>query len=340
MGINTVSIKTKVSAGRILSGTLMIAGTTVGAGMLGIPLVTAPAGFWPAAAATALVWLFMMATGLLFLEVALWMPNETNILSMACRFLGNKGKIVVGLMFAFLYYCLMVAYFAAGAPLVTGFFNTVLGIELQGWTGYVLFGLIFGFVVALGVKSIDRTNIIITAAMAAAFVGLLGIGSGSVETARWSFYNWPGAVVAIPVLFSAFGYHNVIPSLCTYLGQDRRVLTFSILLGTLIPLMMYLLWQWLIIGSIPQEIILEAKALGKPATTALQAVSGSPWIYTIGQYFAFFAIVTSMLGVAFSMVDFLGDGLKVSRNGLMRVFFDHFDLLASVSLCGSGSVHF
>jgi tyrosine-specific transport protein len=38
----------------------------------------------------------------------------------------------------------------------------------------------------------------------------------------------------------------------------------------------------------------------------------------LGQFFAFFALVTSMLGVAFSMVDFLGDGLKMKRAGKQR----------------------
>ena len=295
METDVLKKESKVSLRRLVSGSLMIAGTTVGAGMLGIPLATGNAGFWPAAVITVAVWFFMLITGLLYLEVSLWMPAETNIISIASRFLGNKGKIIVGLMFAFLYYCLMVAYYAAGAPLVTSFFHAVFGVDLQGGSGYVIFGVIFGSIVAMGVKSIDRTNIILTVAMIAAYIGLIGIGSGAVESERLTFYHWPAVLFAAPILFSAFGYHNILPPLSTYLKRDRKTLKLSIICGTLVPLLIYLLWQWLIIGAIPQENISQALALGQPATGALQAAGGSHWIYLIGQYFGFFAIVTSLL---------------------------------------------
>ncbi|HKZ00104.1 MAG TPA: aromatic amino acid transport family protein, partial [Rhabdochlamydiaceae bacterium] len=111
---------------KILSGTFLIAGTTIGAGMLGIPLATAQIGFLPALAVTVLVWAFMLCTGLLFLEVILAMPSGNNILSLSGRFLGSKGRLVSGGMFLFLYYCLMVAYFAAGAPLFASALNNLL----------------------------------------------------------------------------------------------------------------------------------------------------------------------------------------------------------------------
>lgn len=298
---------------RVVSGTLMIAGTTIGAGMLGIPLVTAQAGFAPAFCVTALVWLFMVATGLLFLEVALWMPEGANIVSMAQRFLGAKGKWLAGGMFLFLYYCFMTAYFAAGAPLLMG----LLGIE--GWMGYGLFGVIFGAIVAVGARCIDRANIILTVAIVVSYVALLGVGSGEVTTKLLRVSNWGGILIGLPVLFGAFGYHNVIPSLCTYLNKERKALQISIVAGTALAFVMYLLWQWLIIGSIPTSVLQVALAQGKTATQALEVVTGNSWVFLIGKYFAFFAIVTSLLGVSFSMVDFLSDSFKISRQGLKRM---------------------
>src|SRR5690606_10371696 len=97
---------------KTLSGTLLIAGTAIGAGMLGIPLLTAKAGFLPALGITTSVWLFMLATGFLYLEATLWMHDGANILSMSRRFLGRGGKLLAGGTFLFLYYCLMTAYYA------------------------------------------------------------------------------------------------------------------------------------------------------------------------------------------------------------------------------------
>jgi tyrosine-specific transport protein len=87
-------------------------------------------------------------------------------------------------------------------------------------------------------------------------------------------------------------------------------------LGTSIALVIFLLWQWLIIGAIPKSILQETLMKGLPVTQALQTVTGRPYLFFIGQFFAFFALTTSLLGVCFSMVDFLSgvfDKWKLNR---------------------------
>lgn len=294
---------------KTVSGTLLIAGTTIGAGMLGIPLVTAKAGFLPAMGITVAVWLFMMATGLLYLEATLWMHEGANVLSMSRRFLGRSGKWFAGATYLFLYYCLMVAYFAAGAPIFISF----LGLEPSVW-GYLVYGIVFGAIVVFGIKTVDRINYILMMAMFLSYAALVGIGLPEVSSERFITQDWSKVVFAAPILFSAFGFHNVIPSLTTYFNRNVRVLRRSIFWGTLIPLVVYLIWQWLIIGVVPESAVDAALAEGKPATAALQSLIGSPWIMTMGQFFAFFAVVTSMLGVAFSMVDFIADGMNIKAH--------------------------
>ena len=89
----TILQERKISLKKVISGTSLIAGTTIGAGMLGIPLVTMEAGFFPAACATIGVWIFMVLTGLLYVEVALSLPSGANIFSMSGHYLGMRGKI-------------------------------------------------------------------------------------------------------------------------------------------------------------------------------------------------------------------------------------------------------
>lgn len=305
---------------RILSGTLLISGTTIGAGMLGIPLVTAASGFLPGVLITSLVWFFMYCTALLFLEVTLWMPDGSNVLSMSKKFLGPYGRLFSGALFIFLYYCLMVAYFDAGAPLFARAFS-FFGFSLSPILSFVLFGASFALIVTLGPKSIDRTNVIISVAMIAAWFLLIGSGASEVKQAPLKVVEWQKMFLAMPVLFSAFGFHNVIPSLSTYLKRDRKALRRSIFWGSLIPLLVYIVWQWLIIGAIPHKDIVDAFKEGIAISDSFQTQLSHPYFSTFTRFFAFFAIVTSMLGVSFSMVDFLGDGLKVKKRvGLSRLF--------------------
>ena len=86
----------RVSLRKVISGTSLIAGTTIGAGMLGIPLVTADAGFFPAVCASLGVWAFMVLTGLLYVEVALSLPAGANIFTMAGHYLGTRERLQQG----------------------------------------------------------------------------------------------------------------------------------------------------------------------------------------------------------------------------------------------------
>lgn len=288
------------------SATLLIAGTTIGAGMLGIPLVSAKAGFIPAAAITLVAWLFMFVTGLLYLEVTLWMRKGSNVLSMANRFLGRRGKILAGAVYLFLYYCLMVAYFAVGAPILI----PILGLKISN-LGYFLYGVIFAGLVAIGLRVIDKLNYVLCLAMFLCYLWLFRVGFSEVSSENLLTIDSSQVFWAAPVLFSAFGYHNIIPSLTYHFERDYRLMRRSIFFGTSIACIVYLAWQWFIIGIVPLSAIEEALAQGKASTAALQMLN-APWIMRAGELFALFAVITSMLGVAFSLVDFLGDGLKVN----------------------------
>lgn len=313
MTTQTTAQKVAFPLAKLLSTTLLVAGTTIGAGMLGMPLVTCSAGFWPAVGVTLSAWAFMLITGLLLLEVCYQMPEGSNLLSLSEHYLGRRGKHFVGILFVFLYYCLLVAYFAAGASLLSSF----LAISIE--KGLLLFSVAFGLIVSLGAKSIDRVNSLLTIAMFGAYALLITLGTQTVDPMRLKHSAPAAAMLALPVLFSAFGYHNIIPSLKSYTQLSKNMLRLSLFMGTFLALVIFILWQWMIIGSIPQQALQAALAGGQPVTQALQAATQKPQIYLIGQWFAFFALTTSVLGVCFSMVDFLAEALKVRAVGIRRI---------------------
>ncbi len=304
---------------KTLSGSLLIAGTMIGAGMLGIPLITAKAGFVPALIITGIVWLYMFLTGLLFLEVTLWTHRGANVLSMTHRFLGRQGKLMAGMIFAFLYYCLMIAYFAAGAPILASFLQPMFPFSISGAYSFFLFGIIFGVIVGIGLKTVNRVNYILMIGLVISYIALMSGSVKSIDESNLSFSNWPYMALAVPILFSSFGFHNVIPSLCDHFKENSKVLRYSIFFGSIIPLVVYGLWQWLIIGSVPKDLILSSLDKGESIIFAMEKVTHNAWLMTLGKVFGLFAVVTSMLGVSFSVIDFLGDGLKMKREGVHRL---------------------
>ena len=306
------------NAGSTTSGILLIAGTSIGAGMLGIPLLSGLAGFIPCMLANFLCWIFMLSTGLLILEATLWMEDGANIISMTERFLGPLGKKLGGSLYLFLYYCLLTAYFAGGAPMFIEVLNQSFDLSLGIHEGYFLFAIVFGTVLFLGAQIVDRMNFILIIGMIISFFFLIFLGGSEVKLDLLSRVNWPLTLVSFPILFSAYGYHNVIPSLCTYLNRNANNLKKSILIGSSIPFFVYSIWQWLIIGSVPKEILTQMMSEGVPATEALKLVNNFGWLANLAEAFSFFALVTSLLGVSLAMLDFLSDGFQAKKNNSSR----------------------
>lgn len=312
---------TQSSKGSLFGAILLVSGCCIGAGMLGIPVLSAMAGFKPSVLLFLLSWLFMTATGLLLLEVNLLFKDEVNIVSMASKTLGFVGKAIAWSMFLFLFYSLMVAYGAASGELFVDFTKDMTGILLPNWLGILIMVGIFGVMVYLGTQAVDNFNRALMLGLIVTYVLLVAFGLSHVKTDYLQHSNWGAALFMVPVLIVSFGFHNLVPSLTKYLDYDAKRLRLCFIIGSAIPLLVYLTWEYLILGLVPldgPDGFLATRDNGDMATKALRSAVGSPLIVGLAHYFAFFAVVTSFIGVALSFVDFLADGLGVHKGPMGR----------------------
>ncbi|MDB6080953.1 MAG: tyrP 4 [Chlamydiia bacterium] len=298
-----------------LSGTLIVAGTSIGAGMLGLPVVTGTSGFFPSLVVLTICWAFMATTGLLFAELALLHKEDINILSMAQHTLGRTGKLFAWVVYLFLFYSLLVAYFVGGGNLTSDFFD---GSQLSA---IILFATLFIGVISLGKRVVDPLNKLCMVGLFVAYIGFVAIGAKNINTSFLLRQNWSATWTALPIAFTAFGYQGTIPTLASWMHYDRRALRTAIIGGTLITLFIYIVWQWLILGIVPVEGphgILETVQEGRDAVHPLQFFTNSPTVWKIGRAFAFFAISTSFLGVGIALIDFWADGLGIKKRTVSK----------------------
>lgn len=319
------------SKGHLLGGILLIAGTTIGGGMLGLPVLTSLTGFVPASLAYVLCWLCMVATGLLYLEVSLWLKKQegANLISMAEATLGKPGKYLAWGVYLFLFYCLTLAYtVGCGALLVEWSGNLI-----PPWAGSLLFLLLFSPFVVFGPKAVHPINIFMMIGLAISYCIFVFLGFPFVNSSLLARQDWSFTFMALPIAFLSFGYQGTIPTLVHYMKFDIKKMRLSIWIGSFIPLLAYIIWEWLILGIVPLEGengLLDALAQGKNAVSPLRFFLNRSEVYLVGQFFAFFALVTSFFGVTLGLLDFLADGLKIRKNvkgkvllGLL-VFFPPF----------------
>lgn len=309
--------QTLTKSGSLAGGILLVAGCCIGAGMLGLPVLSALVGFTPSIILFCFSWLFMVCTGLLLLEVNLWFKDDVSIISMADRTLGPIGKFVGWTGFLFLFYALMVAYISGTGEIIADFAKDLAGLAIPSWVGSFFLCILLGCMVYLGTKAVDWFNRIFMVGLIGTYALLVALGSPHVNPELLKHADWSAAYLVIPAMIISFGYHNLIPTLTTYLQGDIKRLRLTILLGSAIPLLVYIIWEWLILGLVPVEGeggFREAFGQGDITTRVLKSAIGSSWVVDLAHYFAFFAIVTSFLGVSLSFVDFLADGLLIKKD--------------------------
>lgn len=305
--------------GHLLGGSLLIAGTAIGGGMLALPVLTAAGGFFPAVFFFILCWLFMASTGLLLMEIFLWSKEEVNIISMAQMTLGTPGKIVAWILYLFLFYSLTIAYVSGGGGLVGDVFEALGNPGYPRWLGPLIFVLIFAPFVIIGPKAADKVNSLMMAGLIISFLIFVVLGINHIELHLLSHINMPMAVLAVPVIFTSFGFQGIVPTLTTYLNRNPAYVKKAIVIGSLIPLICYIIWEGLILGVIQPAGLEEALSIGQSAVYPLKNSVGMPWLFRVGEFFGFFAIVTSFLGVTLGLLDFLADGLKIKKTQGGRV---------------------
>lgn len=306
------------SFGHLVGATLLISGTTIGVGMLALPVATGPSGFWPSIVIYLVCWLFMLCTGLLMLEVCQWVPKDSNLITMAGHFLGKTGKTLCWIVYLFLFVSVMIAHVAGGGEVL----SEILGGTLPPWTSMIVYVLVFAPIIYLGARSVDRLNLGLMVGVAVTYLLFIFVSFDHVNTDLLKFKDWSKAWIALPVLFTAFTYQVIIPTLVTYMDQNIKKVRLAIILGTSIPLIVYLLWEWLILGIVPIDGpngLIEAQKLGQNAVSPLKQFVGSPILYQIGKAFAFFTLTTSYIGLSLAFFDFLADGLKWKKVGLRKI---------------------
>jgi len=306
------------SMGHVVGGTLLIAGTTIGVGMLALPVATGPAGFIPSLLIYFICWLFMLCTGLLLVEISLWMPKDTSFISMADRMLGPIGKVIFWVVYLFLFITVMIAHASGGGAVL----NDITGWNLPNWAAVVLYSAIFAPVVYLGAHSVDRLNLFLISGVVICYLAFVGVSYSHVNLNLLNYSHWGKAWIAFPVLFTAFTYQVIIPTLMTYMDRNVKKIRTAIILGSSIPLVIYLIWEFLILGIVPVEGpggLIEAGAQGQNAVGPLKQFIQSPWVFQIGKYFAFFALTTSFIPLGLSFFDFMADGLKWKKKGIRKI---------------------
>lgn len=301
--------------GSLIGGTLIIGGSCVGAGMLGLPIVTGLAGFYPSLIILVFAWAFMTSTALLLVEVHSWFTKDVNLISMIGHSLGVWGQRLGWILYLFLFYSLLVAYQAGIGIDVSSFASRIFSFPVSPWVGTFFFVLLFGCVLYSGARAVDSLNRFLMTGKILAYLGIVAVGLHYVTPRLLLRSDIHYFLFSLPILVISFGFHNMIPTITSYMKGDLKRVKTVIVLGSLFALFIYILWDLIVLGIVPQEGefgIIASLQNGQDATQAIAGVLGMSRVSYFADALAFFSLLTSLLLQSFALTHFLSDGLKMN----------------------------
>lgn len=292
--------------------TYIVAGTTIGAGMLALPLVSLNIGLTWTLILLVAIWGFMFENALVFVKTCKEYGESVSVAEMAARHLGAPAKFLANIAIIGLFLSLLSAYVAGGsAILISTLDNGNLG-EMKNLVT-ILFSSAMGLILFYDLRITDFYNRVFFGVKIFFFIIvciMIYRASYSAELyTRALSFNATHIITASGIFFTAFGFHGSIPALLRYMKMENKNLYKAFFVGSLIPLCIYILWIFTCLLGLSQanaDTVATLSHQSEPSELAkvLKHVVESPSFPKFVQGFSLLAIITSLLGVAVGLMDF------------------------------------
>lgn len=256
-------------AASLLPSITLVSGNMIGAGIIALPGVSLHMGFGPSTLVLLSTWAGFVATALLIAEVTVNLRNskgggereeDISIMSMASTTLGKPAGVAACSSFVLLNWSLLVAYISKISEVLMSVSGHSLAVfddqqQLLDLLGpFCMVAFTSGLALLSGNQNrigMEKANVSLTAVQAAGFLSLLASLLPGVDPLLLGHVDMGAVPSSVPVLLCAFVFHNVIPKLVSMQdGHVGRIQT-SIVVGSAVPLLAYILFNAAVLGSIP-----------------------------------------------------------------------------------------
>ena len=298
----------KPSTLQIISIGFLIVGNLIGAGILALPINTGLAGFIPS-----LLGLFVTSAAMYYSAIILSTEavnrKETtfNYPSLYQTYLGTAGKWVAVVANLIILYGLLTAYLTG----ITSIINNLFHLPIKPVWLMLGFFTLTALISLASVGKIMKYVALLVMVKCAVFVVIASMAGSHIEAKNLSHLNWPLFVCGIPILVTAFHFHNIIPAICENLMWNQKVINRTMLVGMVMGFAMNATWLLVGIGVLPLDYspigLVNAFEKNLPATIPLAEAIGSQTFLLLATFFALVAITTAYLANGMGLIGFMDD---------------------------------
>jgi len=276
----------------VASATLM--GTIVGAGVLGIPYAIAQSGLLIGIIHLLILGFTILILHLCIGEIALRTKGTHQLSGYMSKYLGKPGKYFMMISMIIGIYGALTAYILGEGEI----FKIITGGNPFLYS--LLFFLIASAILYHGIKATGRAELAVTALM---IITIFIIGAFAYDKINFAYLTGTHVknfFMPYGVILFAFVGTAAIPEIRAQLSKDRQKLKKAIIIGSIIPILLYLIFAIVVVGVVG---LANFESLGpneRIATIALSLFS-APHIALFANIFAAFAMLTSFLGLGLAL---------------------------------------
>lgn len=289
---------------KFLQAVFILSGMIIGVGMFGIPFSFVRAGFWLGVLELILLTSVVLLMHIFYGEIVLRTPEFHRLPGYVRLYLGSKAAVVSWFSTAFGIPGALLVYVILGSL----FLNNIASVL---WTGSYEFFWVLWFAAAgsvITVFSLKKETLIngILTVLLTVFIFYLAFTLFPwVKMENFSGFKADHLFVPYGVLLFALSGGVVIPDLVTFLGRDRVLVRRAILVGTVLPALVYLLFAAAVVG-------VSGSSVSPEAINGLGAAAGGRMVF-LGSVIGFLAAFTSFIVLGKSFQSLLRLDLGFSK---------------------------
>lgn len=233
----------------------ILIGTIIGAGVLAIPYAIAKAGFL-----TGLLDLVILSAAVIFLylylgEIVLSTKGKHQLTGYAQKYLGKKGRALMAFTMIFGNYGALIAYLIGVGSSIAALFRLESStFILLGYSfPYSLLFSIFFFIAAativyLGIRAVGEGELLIGIVISVLLiVSVLSLTKA--DFSHLAYFDLTKVFIPYGVILFALAGAVAIPEMNERL-KDKKKLRKAIVIGALIPIVLYLFFAFAVIAAI------------------------------------------------------------------------------------------
>jgi len=272
-----------------------LVGVIIGAGIFGIPYMVAKAGFLTGALVIIGLGLVVLLLYLYLGEVVLRTKGKHQLTGYAEKYLGIWGKrVMLFSMIIGLYGALTAYLIGEGAALEAIF----------GWGSPEFYTAVFFIIVSAllycGLETLEKSELVTVFLILIIVVVIAVFTQPHIGIENLKGFDITKSFIPFGVVLFAYLGMVAVPEAKEILGKNRKKMKWAVVLGIVIPILIYLAFTFVVVGSIGFERFEMLADNQRIATLALGEII-HPKLFVFANVFAVFAMFTSFMAIGYAL---------------------------------------